>query len=175
MTEIVRMITPEGNPMLCAEMQTGIMFDRPLLYPSDVELNIKTSTGTGLNGINCYMFAGGENPPGMGALGTHHNWQAAVGDDGSLAAHYSALADTGLMLNKWKNIIPKTKVIHDINIGLYLPYYQTEYLKGSFIDEVMNRRDQNLFDGMLRLLKLAGYSYKFIDLKDIPLSISLSA
>jgi len=46
---------------------------------------------------------------------------------------------------------------------------QTEYLKGSFIDEVMNRRDQNLFDGMLRLLKLAGYNYKFIDLKDIPL------
>ncbi len=50
-------------PVVCAELQTGIMRDRPRLYPTQVELNVKSSVGQGLAGVNGYMLAGGENPP----------------------------------------------------------------------------------------------------------------
>ncbi len=168
MTEMVRMITPDEHPIICAEMQTGIMFDRPVLYPSDVELNIKTSTGTGLNGINCYMFAGGENRHNMGGMADHHNWQAAVGADGKPAEHYSALRKTGQILDNLSSLLPKTSPLHDLNMGLYLPYYQTEYMSGAEIDQLSAIRDSSYFDGLLRLTRLAGYSYRFVDLMAEP-------
>ncbi|MBN1898710.1 MAG: beta-galactosidase [Spirochaetes bacterium] len=169
MTEIVRMITPQGNPMICAEMQSGIMFDRPILYPSDVELNIKTSIGTGLNGINCYMFAGGQNfGDHLGGFGHYHNWQAAVSADGKESDHYLSIKKSALLMKNFADLVAETKNYHQINIGLYLPYYQTEYLKGEVIDELMVRRDNKLFDGLLRLIKLAGFQYRFIDLEGIP-------
>ncbi len=167
MTEIVRMITPESNPLICAEMQTGVMFDRPVLYPSDVELNIKTSVGSGLNGINCYMFAGGVNYKNSGGFGDYHNWQSPVADDGKLAPHYESIKEVGELLSNFQNIIAEGKNIHEINIGLYLPYYQTEYLSGAFINELMNRRDTKFFDGLLRLIRLAGFNYKFINIMSI--------
>ncbi|MDD5067279.1 MAG: beta-galactosidase, partial [bacterium] len=166
MGEIVRMITPEGNPMICAEMQTGIMFDRPVLYPSDVELNIKTSIGSGLNGINMYMFAGGENPPDMGGFGSFHNWQSSVGADGRTAPHYEPVKEIGGFIKGSGDLITRSVNVCEINIGLYTPYYQTEYLKGEFPDELMKRRDTKLFDGLLRLIRLAGLNYRFIDLKE---------
>ncbi|MBU1078606.1 MAG: beta-galactosidase [Spirochaetes bacterium] len=167
MTEVVRMITPPENPMICAEMQTGIMFDRPVLYPSDVALNIKTSLATGLNGINGYMFAGGQNFENMGGFGNYHNWQAAIGADGSLADHYYAVKEAGEVIKASASLIARSKSVAEINIGLYLPYYQTEYLKGEFPEHLMSKRDQKFFDGLLRLIRLAGYNYRFIDLKAI--------
>ncbi len=167
MTEIIRLITPDENPMICCEMQTGVMFDRPVLYPSDVSLNIKTSLATGLNGINGYMFAGGENFLNMGGFGNYHNWQAAVGACGNLAAHYNVIKEAGEIIKNFAGIITRALNVHEINIGLYLPYYQTEYLKGDLIQKLMSKRDQKFFDGLLRLIRLAGYNYRFIDLKDI--------
>ncbi|HRY30577.1 MAG TPA: beta-galactosidase, partial [Elusimicrobiota bacterium] len=76
--------TDNTVPIVCAELQTGIMRDRPRLYPTQVSLNVKTSVGEGLAGINAYMFAGGENPPGLGAFGTYHDWQAPVGPKGEI-------------------------------------------------------------------------------------------
>lgn len=166
MSEIVRMITPEGNPMICAEMQTGIMFDRPVLYPSDVELNIKTSIGSGLNGINMYMFAGGENFLNTGGFGTFHNWQAAVSADGKAAPHFEPVRAIGNFLKENGPLITGARSASDVTIGLYAPYYQTEYLKGAFPEDLMRRRDTKLFDGLLRLLRLAGFQYSFIDLKE---------
>ena len=166
MSEIVRMITPKENPMICAEMQTGVMSDRPVLYPSDVELNIKTSVATGLNGINGYMFVGGLNFLNMGGFGTFHNWQAAVMDNGKLAPHYYSVQETGEILHNFQALITEAKSVNEINLGLYLPYYQTEYLKGEFPEELMRKRDQKLFDGLLRMIRLAGFNYKFINLKD---------
>ncbi len=170
MSEVVRMITPEGNPVICAEMQTGIMFDRPVLYPSDVELNIKASVGSGLNGINCYMFAGGVNFDDFGGFGNYHNWQSPVSDSGKLAPHYESVSKLGKFLKKFGQIISESNNVYEINIGLYLPYYQTEYLKGDFVDDLQARRDTMFFDGLLRLIRLAGFNYRFVDVLSEDLS-----
>ncbi|MCK4519358.1 MAG: beta-galactosidase, partial [Candidatus Omnitrophica bacterium] len=51
-TEVVKMISNDNAPIMCVEMQSGVMFDRPVLYPPDVDLNILTSIAHGLNGLN---------------------------------------------------------------------------------------------------------------------------
>ena len=68
-TEVLRMIGGPDAPVMCAELQTGIMRDRPRLYPQDVELNLKTSAAHGLDALNAYMFSGGRNEEGMPRTG----------------------------------------------------------------------------------------------------------
>jgi beta-galactosidase len=87
-SEAVKMTADKESPSFCVEMQSGIMFDKPVLYPQDVSLNTMTAMASGLNGFNAYMFASGRNQPDMGGLGTPHNWQAALTLEGNKRPHY---------------------------------------------------------------------------------------
>jgi beta-galactosidase len=152
-------------PVVCAELQTGIMRDRPRLYPQQVALNVKSSVGQGLSGVNAYMFAGGENPPGMGAFGTYHDWQAPIGPDGEKRAHLEPLKDFGRFL-KWAgpHLAPTKKSV-DTTLGFYFPYYATEYWAGAWTDALESQRTSLWYDGMARLIHLAGYSVDCADIQ----------
>lgn len=165
-SEAVKMISAKEAPCFCVEMQSGIMFDRPVLYPADVYLNTLTSLASGLNGFNAYMFASGINRPDMGNLGTGHDWQAAVALDGSERPHYQSLKRSGSIIKTFNNQLSATKKDVDVNIGFYLPYYETEFLTGKFINRLEFQRTRYFMEGLTRLLSMKSISYKFIDIKN---------
>ncbi|MDI6641520.1 MAG: hypothetical protein QME68_04315, partial [Elusimicrobiota bacterium] len=166
-TELMRMISTPGVPVICCELQFGMLRDRPKIYPSDVGLNLATSTASGLNGLNGYMFSGGKNPDDLGGMGTYHEWQAPVTSDGKQRPHFVPIENFGMFVKKFGQKLALTKKHTDITIGFYAPYYATELLEGEFIDELEERRTIMFFDGIARLLKLSGFSYNAIDLERI--------
>lgn len=164
-SETVKMITRPGIPSIVVELQSGIMNDRPRLYPSDVDLNLKTSTAHGLNGINCYMFCGGTTPKEIASRSTYHEWQAPISADGHEKLHLQPIREFGEFLKKNNSELAATKKIYDLSVGVYMPYYMTEYLRGPFTDKITFLRDKLFFDGVGRLLVLAGFNFNMLDLE----------
>ncbi len=60
-----------------------------------------------------------------------------------------------------------TKKVYDLSVGVYMPYYMTEYLRGPLIDKITGLRDFLFFDGLGRLLTLAGYNFNMIDIERV--------
>ncbi|MDP3979868.1 MAG: beta-galactosidase [Chlamydiota bacterium] len=168
-TEMVRMISDKEVPLVCAEMQTGIMRDYPRLYPTDVELNLKTSMGQGLNGMNCYMLCGGTNPKGLGHFGTYHEWQAPIDSKGNFKAHAVPLAQFGELVSFWGHLISDTKKAVDFTIGFYPPYYETCYVNGEIFQKTFSDRNKLFYDGLVRLVHIAGYNYDCINIESATL------
>jgi beta-galactosidase len=164
--------TPDADtPVVCAELQTGIMRDRPRLYPQQVALNVKSSVGQGLAGVNAYMFAGGVNPPGHGAFGTYHDWQAPIGPDGKEKPHLAPLRDFGRFLRWAGPLLAATRKVSDTTLGFYMPYYATEYYSGPWVERLEGQRTYLWYDGLARLVQLAGYSFNYTDLQRAPASV----
>jgi beta-galactosidase len=158
-------------PVVCAELQTGIMRDRPRLYPQQVALNVKSSVGQGLSGLNAYMFAGGVNPPGYGAFGTYHDWQAPIGPKGEARPHLEPLKEFGRFIAWAGSFLAQTKKVVDTTFGFYLPYYGTEYWAGPWVDGLEGQRTNLWYDGVARLVQLAGYSYDYTDVQRSTLDV----
>ncbi|MDD5092664.1 MAG: beta-galactosidase, partial [Candidatus Wallbacteria bacterium] len=172
-TEHVKSVSGDGLPAICAELQTGVLSDKPKLYPSDVELNLKTSLSSGLNGINCYMFAGGVNFRGLGQFGPYHEWQAPVDSAGKLRPHYEPLRRFGRLIENFGSVIAPLPKRCDLTLGFYGDHFKTAYLNGDLPDELYGNRNKFYFDGLVRLLSMAGYSYNAIDLcEPVPDSIT---
>ncbi len=166
MNEACRMISSPKVPTICAELQTGVLHDRPRLYPSDVALTLALCFGGGLNGINGYMLAAGENPPGVGSRGRYHEWQAAISGRGTLRPHAQALRQTGQWLAVAERALAASKPLYDdAAFGFYAPYYMTEYASGLTARRLEYLRDQLFFDGLARLMILAGFRLPFVDLE----------
>jgi beta-galactosidase len=164
-TEVLKMIATPGIPSVCAELQTGIMRDRPRLYPQDVELNLKTSVAHGLNGVNAYMFSGGRNDLSLGALGSYHEWQAAVTPEGGRRPHFEPIRDFGRQLRTFGALLSDTCKHCDAAVGFYAPYYTTEYLSGPAIERLEWKKLHLFYDGIGRLLQLANINFSFLDLE----------
>jgi len=168
-TEVVKMVTKPGIPDICCELQFGKLSDRPKIYPSDVELNLVTSTASGLQGLNGYMFSGGRNTEGTGGMGTYHEWQSPVSSDGKERPHFVSVQKFGRFVKIFGDKLAQTKKHNDTAIGFYPPYYATELLEGDFIEKLEEKRTFLFFDGLARLIELAGFSYNIIDLERISL------
>jgi len=164
-TEVVRMVGGPDVPAACAELQTGIMRDRPRLYPQDVELNLKTSAAHGLDILNAYMFSGGRNEEGMGAFGTYHEWQAPVAPEGRRRAHFAALRDFGRQVRAFGPRLAATRQRADVALGFYAPYWTTEYLPGPDVGTLEWQTTNLFYDGLARLLQLAHLNTAFLDLE----------
>jgi beta-galactosidase len=164
-TEVLRMIGGPDVPAMCAELQSGIMRDRPRLYPQDVELNLKTSAAHGLDALNAYMFSGGRNEEGMGAFGAYHEWQAAVTPEGRRRPHYAALRDFGRQVRAFGPRLAGTRKRADVALGFYAPYWTTEYLTGPGIEAWEWKKRELFYDGLARLLQLAHLNTSFRDLE----------
>ena len=166
-TEVVKMITKKDIPSICCELQSGILRDRPRLYPNDVELNLKTSCASGLNGLNAYMFSGGKNFDGSGAFGSYHEWQAVIDSNCNKRAHFVPMKLFGEFIKSFGSDLAQTKKVYDTMIGFYAPYYATELVCGKFVDDLELRRNLFFFDGISRVLQVAGYNFGMIDIERI--------
>ncbi|MFH1791664.1 MAG: beta-galactosidase, partial [Candidatus Omnitrophota bacterium] len=164
-SEMVKMITKPGIPSFVVELQSGIMNDRPRLYPQDVDLNLKTSAAHGLNGLNCYMFCGGTSPKELAFRSSYHEWQAPISSEGKERSHLLPIREFGEFLKKNGTDLAATKKASDLSVGIYMPYYMTEYLRGPFIDNIVSLRDRLFFDGIGRLLLLSGLNFNFMDIE----------
>lgn len=167
-TAVVRSITPEGSPVVCAELQTGVLSDKPRLYPADVELNLKTTFMSGVNGLNCYMFAGGTNEGNVGQFGLYHEWQAPVASGGELRSHYKSLKSFGAFVNGICAGAAAMPPAADLDLGFYGEYYNTEYLDGPMADRMFAVRNEFFFDGLARQAYLAGYQTGLTDIQKTP-------
>ncbi|MBL7070978.1 MAG: beta-galactosidase [Candidatus Omnitrophica bacterium] len=165
MTEGLNMIGDKTAPRVCLEAQVGGMNDRPRIYPNDINLLMRYSIGHGLNGLNAYMFCGGLNPPGLGFRGTYHEWQAPIDSKGKKNSKIKPMEDVGDLVKTFGSQIADTKKNYDFAMGLYAPYYETGYLKGSVIDQMALARDNFFFDGIARLLMINGYNYNLVDIE----------
>lgn len=165
MTEGINMISDNVAPKICVETQVGGMNDRPRIYPPDINLLLRCAMGHGLNGLNFYMFCGGANDIDFGFRGTYHEWQSPIDSHGKKTARIKPLEDVGEIVKTFGPEIADTKKEYDFAIGLYAPYYETSYLKGSVSDNMLFMRDKFFFDGIARLLTVNGYNYKLIDIE----------
>ena len=165
MTEGLNMIGDRVAPRICVETQVGGMNDRPRIYPNDINLLLRYSIGHGLNGVNAYMFCGGVNPQGFGFRGSYQEWQAPIDSKGKKTSRVKPLEDMGEFLKTFGEKIVDTKKNYDFAIGLYTPYYETNYLKGSIIEQLTVARDKFFFDGIARLLMLNGYNPRLVDIE----------
>jgi len=165
MTEGINMISDNVAPRICVETQVGGMNDRPRIYPPDINLLVRYAMGHGLNGLNFYMFAGGANELDFGFRGSYHEWQSPIDSHGRKTPRIKPLEDAGEIVKTFGPKIADTKKEYDFAIGFYAPYYETSYLKGSVVDNMVTTRDKFFFDGIARLLTLNGYNYKLVDIE----------
>jgi beta-galactosidase len=162
---MVRMIAEPRARLICAEMQTGIMYDRPRLYPSDVELNILSCLASGLDGVNGYMFSGGVNPARLGQFGTSHEWQAPVRPDGTVRRHFATVKRHGAWLSSFGATLATTRAVESVQLGFYAPYWMTEFMSGAFVTELEQKRKEAFYDGLARLLHVLNYPPRVVDLE----------
>jgi len=160
-TELINMIN-RNEKNICAELQTGVMRDRPKIYPEDAEFHLKTALASGLKGVNCYMFAGGENPDNIGMFGRYHEWQTPVDSKGRNRKHIEPIKDTGLFLKSFGKFLFEAKKENQTTLGFYPPYYANCF---SRIPSIESARNRYFFDGIARLLILNNIQFNFVDLK----------
>ena len=166
MNEACRMVSGADAPSICVELQTGVLFDRPRLQPSDVALTLGMSIGGGLQGINGYMLSAGANPPGLGARGRYHEWQAAIASTGELRPHAAAIEQAAQWLATGGDALAASQPLYnDAAFGVYAPYYMSEYASGPAAKRLEELRDSQFFDGLARLMILGGFRLPLVDLE----------
>lgn len=79
------------NPPWVVEQECGYWHDFPTVYGSELYIWNLWSVAAGYKGLNLYLFAAGENIPGMGFFGSSHNWQAPLKQDGYPATNYPSV------------------------------------------------------------------------------------
>lgn len=152
------------------EFQSGRFQDRPHLEPSDLDLSARVAIAYGLNGINWYMLAGGENPEAIGLFGRYHDWQAPISAHGELRESAQVIQHLGKQLSCYAAALVRSRPLADLHIGFYSRYYMTENNldnvpkeERSVIQAIVEERELWHFDGLYRTLVAAS----------IPLAVTL--
>jgi beta-galactosidase len=156
------------------EFQSGRFQDRPRIEPSDLDLAARVSIAYGLNGLNWYMLAGGENPDDIGLFGRRHDWQAPIGPDGELRESADVVRHLGSLLSALGAPLTQSQPLADIHIGYYSAYYMTENANvrdDAIVDEIVAERETFHFDGIYRILIAASLAVGAvaIDRQEVPL------
>ncbi len=165
--EILKSVS-EDKPVMCMELQAGFIYDRPKIYPSDVELLTNTCIGHGLCGVNFYMFSGGTNYENVGVYGKWHDWQSPISWDGKLRESYYRIKEISKYVNEFE--ISGLEKVYDAYVGIYKPYFLTMFLNGGFVNEIVKTRNLYFHDGVLRLLSTLNVNFKFVDIEKEELS-----
>jgi beta-galactosidase len=155
------------QPLFSAEFQSGRLSDRPRLYPQDLDLNTRTCVAHGMNALNYYMFAAGENYEHIGLFGRRHEWQAPLDSEGNLRPNYEKARHLGHMFQAIGGaLLDAPKRIHT-HVGFHPNDYMTEVVEErekGMIREIAAKREHFAFDGMLRLLTASNIQFEAIDL-----------
>ncbi|RNA68434.1 beta-galactosidase [Alteribacter keqinensis] len=167
-TTFTRAISRKNQPVFSAEFQSGRLADRPRLYPQDLDLNTRTCVAHGMNALNYYMFAGGENYENIGLFGRRHEWQAPIDSKGNLRPNYEKARHLGEMFRTiGSRLLDSTKKVHTY-VGFNPDDYMTEVVDKrdeAFIGDIVGKREQASFDGVLRLLTAANIHFEAVNLK----------
>lgn len=157
--------SPEA-PLFSPEFQSGRFQDRPHLGPSDLDLAARVSVSYGLNGLNWYMLAGGDNPGDIGLFGRRHEWQAPIASDGTLRGSAPVVGHLGSLFRTFGSALAGTKPVPDIHIGFYSAYYMTENpaegQDSAIVQEIVGERDAWHFDGIYRILVAANLTVQAV-------------
>ena len=164
---IMYAVQNRNQPLFSAEFQSGFQMDRPKLLPSTLDLTSRLCVGQGMNGINYYMFVGGENPEDAGLMGKYHDWQAPIGKNGELRKSYYVLKNLITEIREIEEELLCSKPVFETFFGFIPSYYSTEYFSehGFSISDLSFKRNISIFDGVIRGLKLLNYSFGGVNLE----------
>lgn len=111
---------PLGAPPMSAEIQGSLSAH---ISPEGMESYYAWSIAQGLNGVNFYMMAGGDNPAGFHKqTARSYDISAPIGAAGELRPHYPVIQRLGRFLETHGNRLVRTQPIYDIGVGFYAPY-----------------------------------------------------
>lgn len=162
-----RAVARAGQPLFSAEFQSGRLFDRPRLYPQDLDLSARTCIAHGMNAVNCYMFVAGDNPGELGIFGTRHEWQAPIDSEGELRPVYWAARHLGRVLSAiGPALVEARKRVHTF-VGFVPDDYMTESVEPrdrALLEERIAGREHFMFDGIARLLVAANIAFEAVNL-----------
>jgi len=160
-------VQPESQPLFSVEFQCGRFSDYPQLQPSTPALTARLCIANGMNLINYYMYADGENPPGCEVFGHRHLWGGPLDPHGNPRNSYWTIQRSTKGIIAIKDALAKTKQEHVVHIGLIPDYYMTEYPlpeTADFIEELRMFREELFFNGLAKALAINNYVYKGYDL-----------
>ncbi|PLR99072.1 beta-galactosidase [Bacillus sp. T33-2] len=144
------------QPLFSAEFQGGSIHDKPRLQPTTFDLTTRLCVADGMNGVNYYMFAGGENYENIGLFGRRHEWQAPLSANGDKRPHYFVIKHLGEMLITYESPLARTKPVADTHLGFYPDYYMTEFYDEhtkAMVDEIQHGREVYLYNGVAKGLR----------------------
>lgn len=162
-----RAIQWNEQPLFSAEFQGGSIHDKPRLQPPTFDLTTRLCVADGMNGVNYYMFAAGENYENIGLFGKRHDWQAALTVEGKEAPHYGVIQHIGKMLKVFEHSLLKTKPEVDTHFAFYPDYYMTEFHDEhtkSMTDQIQHERDAYLYNGVAKALRVNNIIYDAVNL-----------
>lgn len=157
------------QPLFSAEFQGGNSHALPRLQPTAFDLTTRLCMADGMNGVNYYMFAGGENYENIGLLGRRHEWQAPLSSRGKKLPHYFTIQHLGKMFDVYSQQLLETKPVYDTHMGFYPDYYMTEFYDDhtkSQVDEIQHGREKYLYNGIAKGLRLNNVIFEGINIMD---------
>lgn len=175
--QVTRAIQGGKGPLMAVELQAGTREDGVRTYPNEMDLFYKACLAHGLTGMNFYMFSQGINPERRGTTGPVFYWQTPLDARGKESPLYYRIKELGQFLKEHGERLINTEIRSEIAVGYYQPYYQTEFLlpvfgpskldsKGCGLEyEPKFLRDKILFDGLLKMLRILGYTYTMLDIE----------
>lgn len=115
-----------GFPPTVFELPGGSCSDWPPITPSDVLACYLTNLAFGMKGHNYYVFTGGPNPPGAGAITDMYDYGAGIGPTGDIRPLYDAQRAFGQIVaaHPW---LTKATRLTDFRLALDFEYARTNH------------------------------------------------
>lgn len=160
-------IQPKEQPLFSAEFQGGFQNGVPRLQPTTHDLKTRLTIATGMNAINYYMFVGGENYQEIGIISRRHDWQSAIGYDGSLRRHYHVIKHIVDVVSSYGKALLKAKLKTHTTLAFDADYYMTEYqnqYNRHIANHLTNARQNYLYNGVGKSLVMNNVSFDSIDM-----------
>ncbi|WP_053600391.1 beta-galactosidase [Bacillus sp. FJAT-18017] len=157
------------QPLFSAEFQGGSIHDKPRLQPTTFDLTTRLCVADGMNGVNYYMFAGGENYENIGLFGRRHEWQAPLSTKGERRPHYFVIQHLGEMFKTFEQPLSRTKQVIDTHLGFYPDYYMTEFYDEhtkSMVDKLQHGREVYFYNGIAKGLRTNNIIFEGVNVMD---------
>ena len=174
-------------PVWAAEFQAGTREHQVKSDAKDLETFYYASLAHGLKSFNYYMFSQGINPDGKGFYGKTFYYQTPLDFKAVKSSLYNAIKkiDNFITTEKENLLLSETKA--DICVGLYKPYFYTEFTTSKLLKETKLDveklglsldprfvREEILFNGLLRGLQTLNFNYDIQDLENSSLETLLN-
>ncbi|HCZ23741.1 MAG TPA: hypothetical protein DHV05_02625 [Acholeplasmataceae bacterium] len=120
-----------------------------------------------MNAINYYMFVGGENYEEIGLISRRHDWQSAIGTDGTLRRHYHIIKHIVKVSQAYGKAFVKATLNTQTTLAFDVDYYMTEF-KNDFnrgqANTLQHMRQTYLYNGIGKSLVMNNISFDAVDL-----------